>query len=228
MSTVSSPLAFLDHSLLAPTVTHAELERACQIALEFQVAALCIIPSFVPEAAQRLQGSSVRVCTVIGFPFGYQSTHTKRREVEVALDEGAVELDIVVHVSRVLSGDWQPVEEEIAQLTSLIHARKAQVKWIFETAALSVEQKIRLCAICADAGVDWVKTSTGFGPGGATPEDVALLRKHSPASVQVKASGGIRTLAEVQNYLALGATRIGTSRTELLSAEWRAQQSSSA
>lgn len=211
--TTGSVARFLDHSLLTPTATRAELVEAAQIALRFQTASLCILPWFVPEASLVLRGSPVAVCTVIGFPHGSVSREAKLREAELALDGGATELDMVVNVSRWKSGDVAEVAREVAEVTSLAHSRSARVKLIFETCLLDADEKVRLCEIAAEAQVDWVKTSTGFSKGGATPEDVALLRQHSPDRVQVKASGGIRTLADVEKYLALGASRIGTSAT---------------
>lgn len=213
-------LHHLDHSLLAPTATEAELEAAARTALELEVAALCIVPYFVPRAAELLRGSDVRVCTVISFPHGNSATAAKLREAELALSDGATELDVVVNVSRVRSGSWGEVDSEIQRLTRLTQDGGGRIKWIFETSALRDEEKIRLCQLCAAAGADWVKTSTGFGAHGATPGDVELLRRHSPPEVQVKASGGITTYAEVERYLALGASRIGTSRSRALFEEW--------
>jgi len=212
-------LSRLDHSLLAPTVTRAELERGCQDALELGVAALCIVPYFVPFAAAALRGSGVRTCTVVGFPHGNISAEQKLREAELALGRGAHEIDVVVNLSQVLSDDWPEVETEIGALTMLTHQAGARLKWILETCYLGDARIERLCTIASEHRVDWVKTSTGFGSAGATVEHVGLLRRSCPLTVEVKASGGIRTLAEVERYLRLGASRIGTSRTTQIAAE---------
>ena len=212
-------LGSIDHSLLTPTATSAELHNLCKVAAHLEVASVCLLPYYVPQAAELLRQSSVAVSTVIAFPHGATPTKAKLLESMVALDRGAVELDVVVNVSAVLSDQWNSVRAEIEQLTELCHGRNARIKLIFENCYLNEAQKIRLCQICAAAGVDWVKTSTGFGqpasgPAGATPDDLQLMRAHCPKDVQVKASGGIRTLAQVRQMLELGATRVGMSRTE--------------
>lgn len=217
-------LAHLDHSLLAPNSTWRELEDAARVALELEVAALCIVPSFVARASEVLQGSRVAVCTVIGFPHGTTTTAAKLAETHDVLALGAREIDVVVNPSDVLSERWEQVHAEMSSVTRLVHDEGALVKWIFETCLLDDAKKQRLCAISTEVGADWVKTSTGFGAHGATPHDVALLRRHVLDSIQVKASGGIRTLDEVEGYLALGASRIGTSRSTALLAEWTARQ----
>ena len=216
-------LAHLDHSLLAPNSTWSELEDAARVALELEVAALCIIPSFVARATELVAGSRVAVCTVIGFPHGTTTTAAKLAETRDVLALGAREIDVVVNPSDVLSNRWEQVHSEMKAITSLVHDEGALVKWIFETCLLDDAKKQRLCEIASEVGVDWVKTSTGFGAHGATAHDVKLLRSHVPDSIQVKASGGIRTLAEVESYLALGASRIGTSRSSSLLAEWSAR-----
>jgi deoxyribose-phosphate aldolase len=208
--------ALIDHSLLKPTLTLDELEQGCRMARAAGVASVCVLPHFVPRAADILAGSNTRTSTVIAFPHGALSVRAKVAEAAVALADGAVELDAVVNLSWVLSSEWQRVGEEIQALADACHARGAKLKWIFETCALSQEQKVRLCALATAARVDWVKTSTGFGSAGATAGDVRLLREHCPPHVQVKASGGIGSLREVLEFQRLGATRIGTSRTEAI------------
>lgn len=209
----SSPLGHIDHSLLAPTTTVAELEAACVDAERWGVASVCILPYFVARAAKALSSTQIPTCTVIGFPHGGASFEAKMRETEIALRDGAREIDAVTNVSRLLSGEWAAIEEELQGLTRLTQSAGGKIKWIFETCYLNREQKQRLCELSTAHGVDWVKTSTGFGTAGATPEDVRFLREQCPPSVQVKASGGIRTLEEVERYISLGASRIGTSRT---------------
>jgi deoxyribose-phosphate aldolase len=217
-------LGSIDHSLLTPRATSQELHNLCKVAAHLRVASVCLLPYFVQQASRLLRDSPVVVSTVVAFPHGATSPLAKLKESEVALGDGATELDVVINVSAALSGDWHLVEQEIQQLTDLCHSRGAKLKVIFENCYLLQEDKVRLCEMCTSAGVDWVKTSTGFGqpasgPAGATPEDVALMRRLCPPSVHVKASGGIRTLAQVRQFLALGANRIGMSQTEALARE---------
>lgn len=215
----TSVLSHLDHSLLRPTSTERELERACLVARELGVASVCLLPWFVERAAAILRGTRVSVSTVVGFPHGDTSPRAKLEDARVALDQGATELDFVVNVSALLSGRPELVREEIVSLTDLCHDRGARVKVIFENCYLEKEHKELLCELSSEAGADWVKTSTGFGAGGATPDDVMLMRRLCPSSVQVKASGGITTAARAAEFIALGASRIGTSRTEAIARE---------
>jgi deoxyribose-phosphate aldolase len=204
----------IDHSLLNPTLTDSELEAGCQLALDYDVASVCILPFALPHCAKVLKGSGVKASTTIGFPHGGQTTNLKLRETEEALKHGGEELDMVVNISKVLSGDWGYVENEIKILTESIHEEHQKIKIIFENCYLNDEQKIKLCEICGGLNVDWVKTSTGYGTGGATMEDLALMRKHSPDHVQVKAAGGVRDLDTLLKVRALGVTRSGASRTK--------------
>lgn len=215
----TSVLSHLDHSLLRPTNTSAELERACLVARELGVASVCLLPWFVERAAELLSGTSVKVSTVVAFPHGDTSPRAKVDEASVALDHGAQELDFVVNVSALLSGRTDVVKSEIELVTRLCHDRGAKVKVIFENCYLEQQHKELLCELSTAAGADWVKTSTGFGPSGATTEDILLMRRLCPSSVQVKASGGITTAAAAAEFIALGASRIGTSRTELIARE---------
>jgi deoxyribose-phosphate aldolase len=211
----------IDHSLLNPTLTEEELEKGCLDAIRYDVASVCIVPYFVARCSEILSGSGVLPSTTIGFPHGVQSRSVKQAETLRALDDGAKELDAVVNVSKVRSGDWAYVSDELATLVELIHGSGAKVKIIFENCYLSDEQKIRLCRICAELDVDWVKTSTGFGSGGATVEDVRLMREHCPPHVQVKAAGGIRDLDTLLQFRQLGVTRVGASRTSDILEECR-------
>jgi deoxyribose-phosphate aldolase len=203
----------IDHSLLNPVLTDAELEAGCRLAREYDVASVCIKPYYLKRCAELLAGSDVRPSTTIGFPHGGHTTAIKVAEAKQALDDGGIELDMVVNIGKVLSGDWDYVRDDIRAVVELTHERGGIVKVIFENYYLQDAHKIRLCEICAEVGADFVKTSTGFAPGGATIEDLKLMRKHSPPHVQVKAAGGIRTLDALIEVRAIGVTRVGATRT---------------
>ena len=209
----------IDHSLLTPTLTDRELEQGCRLALDYNVASVCIMPYYLKRCAQILKASTVKASTTIGFPHGGHTTSIKVAEARQALEDGGEELDMVVNISKVLSGDWAYVEAEIRTVSHLVHAQGQKVKVIFENCYLKDDQKIRLCEVCGRVGVDWVKTSTGYGTGGATLEDLKLMRKHSPPSVQVKAAGGVRDLDALLQMRALGVSRVGASRTKDILAE---------
>lgn len=203
----------IDHSLLHPTLTVNDLEAGCRLAVAYDVASVCIMPYYLARCAELLAGSTVKASTTIGFPHGGHTTATKVFEAERALADGGAELDMVVNISQVLSGRWDFVQEDIRAVTEVAHAAGQKVKVIFENSYLEDAHKIRLCEICGDLRVDWVKTSTGYGSGGATLEDLALMRKHSPAHVQVKAAGGVRDLDMLLQVRDLGVSRCGSSRT---------------
>jgi len=203
----------IDHSLLSPVLTDRQLEQGCQVAVDYNVASVCIMPYYLWRCAEILKGSTVRVSTTIGFPHGGHTTAVKLAEAKQALDDGGEELDMVANISKVLSGDWDYVRAEIKAVVDLAHARNQKVKVIFENCFLDDRHKIKLCEICGELKADWVKTSTGYGSGGATIEDLKLMRKHSPKHVQVKAAGGIRDLDALLEVRALGVTRVGASRT---------------
>jgi deoxyribose-phosphate aldolase len=203
----------IDHSLLNPVMTDQDLEKGCRVGLEYDVASVCIMPYALRRAAEILKGSTVRASTTIGFPHGGHTTAVKVAEARQALADGGEELDMVVNISKVLSRDWAYVGGEIAAIVELAHAQGAKVKVIFENCYLTDEHKVQLCRICGEVGADWVKTSTGYGSGGATDADLILMRKHSPPPVQVKAAGGIRDLDGLLRVKALGVTRVGASRT---------------
>lgn len=204
----------IDHSLLPPALTDKELEYGCRLALDYNCASVCIMPYYLKRCAEILHGSAVKASTTIGFPHGGHTTAVKVAEAERALDDGGQELDMVVNISKVLSEDWGYVRRDIEAVVSVAHARGQKVKVIFENCYLKDAHKIRLCEICGEVGADWVKTSTGFGTSGATIEDVKLMRAHSPAKVQVKAAGGIRSLDQLLTFRALGISRVGASRTK--------------
>ena len=203
----------IDHSLLNPTLTGAELEHGCRLALDYECASVCIMPYYLKRCAEILKGSTVKASTTIGFPHGGHTTLVKVAEAQRALEDGGQELDMVVNISKVLSGDWDYVRHDIKAVIDVTHGHKQKVKVIFENCYLKDDHKIKLCEICGQLGTDWVKTSTGYGSGGATIEDLKLMRDHSPACVQVKAAGGIRDLDKLLEVRALGVTRVGASRT---------------
>lgn len=211
----------IDHSLLNPTLTTSALEEGCHLALAYDVASVCIMPYYLRRCSELLKGSDVKASTTIGFPHGAHTTAIKLGEVELALADGGQELDAVVNISKVLSGDWNYVSDEIRALTKGTHDGGAKIKVIFENCYLNDEQKIRLCEICTDAGADWVKTSTGYGSGGATMEDLQLMRKHAGPNVEVKAAGGVRDLDTLLKVRELGVNRCGATRTATMLDECR-------
>ena len=203
----------IDHSLLNPTLTRQQLIEGIQLALDYDVASVCILPYALPLCAAMLRGSRVRASSTVGFPHGGHTTEVKVAEARRALADGGEELDMVVNISAVLSGDWDYVRQDLKAVIDVTHAAGQKVKVIFENCCLNDAQKIRLCEIASELGADWVKTSTGYGPGGATLEDLRLMRKHAAPQVQVKAAGGVRTLDALLEVRAAGATRCGATRT---------------
>lgn len=201
----------IDHTLLKPEARAAAIRTLCREALEFQFAAVCVNPYWVRLAAAELAGSVVRVATVIGFPLGANATAVKAYEAEHALAAGAQELDMVLNVGEVKDGCLSAVEADIAAVVRVAHASNATVKVILETALLTDDEKRAVCRVAQQAGADFVKTSTGFGPGGATLADVQLMREVVGPTMGVKASGGIRTWDDCRAMMAAGASRIGTS-----------------
>ena len=203
----------IDHSLLTPTMTTADLEAGCRLAAVYEVASVCIKPFAVALAAKLLDGTSVKVGTTIGFPHGGHEPGIKILESIRAIDDGATELDMVVNIGQVIGGEWNAVRDDIAGVVSTAHARKALVKVIFENCYLDDVMKARLCQICGEVNADYVKTSTGYGTGGATRDDIILMRKESPSHVKVKAAGGMRDLDSAIAFAELGCDRLGLSRT---------------
>lgn len=206
----------IDHSLLNPTLTTQELEDGCALALRYDVASVCILPYALARCAQVLAGSRVNASTTIGFPHGGHTTAIKLAESRQALADGGQELDVVINISKARSADWAYVQSELTALTQVIHGEGQKIKVIFENAYLEDAAKIRLCEICAEVGVDWVKTSTGYAPSGATLADLELMRRHSPPQVQVKAAGGIRDLDALLAVRAIGVSRVGATRTQIM------------
>lgn len=203
----------IDHSLLKPVLTKRELEEGCTLALEYDVASVCILPYSLKRCAEILKGSTVAPSTTIGFPHGANMSAIKQAEALQAVKDGGIELDMVANISAVLSGDWEYVRQDIAGVVQVAHEHGAKVKVIFENCYLNDEQKKRLCVICGELRADWVKTSTGYGSSGATIEDLKLMRAASPAHVQVKAAGGVRDLDTLLAVRATGATRCGATAT---------------
>lgn len=201
----------IDHTLLKPEATSAEIDELCKQALKFQFASVCVNPFWVPKAATLLAGSPVKVCTVVGFPLGATTTEAKRGETLSALRCGAQEIDMVINIGALRSGDLEAVKADIAAVVEVAHAAHALVKVILETALLDTEQKTIACQIAKAAYADFVKTSTGFSKHGATVDDVALMRRTVGAQMGVKAAGGIRSLDDLKQMAAAGATRIGAS-----------------
>ena len=213
----------IDHSLLPPTLTTAELEEGCRLAARYGVASVCIKPYAVALAARVLRGSGVEVGTTVGFPHGAHSTAVKVYETERAIADGATELDMVINIGQALGGEWQEVSADIAAVTKACHAGGAIVKVIFENCYLNDEQKVRLCQICGDVGADYIKTSTGFGTGGATIGDLRLMKSTAAPHLKLKAAGGIRTLDAMIEVVELGCDRVGCSRTAEVLDELRAR-----
>jgi deoxyribose-phosphate aldolase len=221
--TLAQAAKMIDHSLLQPTLTDSDLEEGCRLALSYNVASVCIKPYAVSLAASLLGASTVAVGTTIGFPHGGHGTSIKVDEAERAMSDGAIELDMVVNIGKVLSGDWEYVSDDIRAVVEIAHARSVLVKVIFENCFLQEFHKEQLCRICGDARADFVKTSTGYGESGATDEDLRLMRRCSPPHVQVKAAGGVRTFDRLLAVRELGVTRVGATATRAILEEAKVQ-----
>lgn len=204
----------IDHSILKPDFTYADVEAGAELALKYNTASYCIRPMDVAVAAKKLAGSTVNVCTVIGFPHGSTTSATKVFETQDAIANGATEIDMVINVSALLSGDYDFVEQDIRGVVEAAHAKGASVKVIFETAFLNDELIVKACELTEKAGGDYVKTSTGFASEGATTHNVALMKKTVGDRLKVKSSGGVRTLDQLIDYMDLGVTRSGCSATQ--------------
>ena len=214
----------IDHSLLRPELDDAFIEAGCRLAAEYDVASVCVRPVDVGRAASLLAGTDVKVGTVIGFPHGSSTTATKVYEATRALDDGATELDMVIDIGALKSGRDADVQADIAAVVDVAHARGAIVKVILENAYLTDDEKVRGSRVTEAAGADFVKTSTGFAPGGATHEDLALMRRTVAPHVQVKAAGGVRTLDALIDVMNLGTTRIGATATKTIIDDFRARK----
>jgi deoxyribose-phosphate aldolase len=209
----------IDHSLLRPELTTEDIRKGCQIARKYKVATVCCAPCDVHTVMELLVGSGVKTTTVVGFPHGYNTTATKVCEAEQAIKDGTVELDMVLNIGKLLSGDYEYVKEDIQAVVETAHRRNVPVKVIFENFYLTDEQKKVACRLCEEAGADFVKTSTGFAAGGATLEDLQLMRENVSEKVQVKAAGGVRDLDMALKVRKIGCTRFGATRTETIMEE---------
>ena len=200
----------IDHTLLKQDASPEQIVKLCEEAKEFHFMSVCVNPAYVPLAAQQLKGSDVKVCTVIGFPLGMNLTKTKVEEAELAIKEGADEIDMVIHVGALKDKKYDDILKDIKSVKTACEDKVLKV--IIETCLLTDEEKIKMCEIVNESGADYIKTSTGFSKGGATKEDVALFAKYVKAPVKIKAAGGIASLEDAEDFIKLGADRLGTSR----------------
>ncbi|MBQ7334718.1 MAG: deoxyribose-phosphate aldolase [Clostridia bacterium] len=201
-------LSYVDHTLLSPAASWEEIRQICDDGMKYKVASVCIPADYVARAAEYLAGR-LPVCTVIGFPCGYSTTAVKCAETADAVKNGASEIDMVINIGRLKDKDYDYVLNEIRAVKAACNGKLLKV--IIETCLLTEEEKIRMCEIVSESGADFIKTSTGFSTGGATPEDIALFAEHVAPHVKIKAAGGIRSIADAENFIHLGATRLGTS-----------------
>ena len=202
---------FIDHTILKPTTTLAEIEKVCEEANQYQFAAVCVPPYYVRDAGQILQKKKVKLATVIGFPFGYSHYKAKRKEIKEALKDGAQELDMVMNLAAFKSNDMAYLENEIGEITKVVKDNDAVLKLIIESGILSNEEIIKCCELYKHYPIDYMKTSTGYAEKGASLEAVELMRKHLPSAMQIKASGGIRDYQFAKQLIDAGATRLGCS-----------------
>ena len=202
---------YIDHTFLKPTCLVADIHILCEEAKQFDFAAVCVPPNFVKLAKELVAGSAVKVATVIGFPFGYSATEAKIAEIILAMVDGADELDVVANISAIKNGDWSAIADEINHIMPIIRSKGKAIKIIIESGVLTDDEIIKCCDIYGIAGIDFLKTSTGYAEKGASVEAVSLFRKHLPESVQIKASGGIRDYETAKKMIDAGATRIGCS-----------------
>jgi len=203
----------IDHSLLRPELTESDVLAGCELAARYHVATVCVKPCDVRLAKDALKDSDVIVSTVVGFPHGSNLTSVKVTEAKQAMEDGALELDMVLNIGRLRSGEYNYVREDIRAVCNTAHARGVKVKVIFENAYLTDEEKITACKLSEAAGADWVKTSTGFAPGGATLDDLRLMRANVGETMQIKAAGGVRTLPALLDVIDTGTTRCGATAT---------------
>jgi deoxyribose-phosphate aldolase len=202
---------YIDHTILKPTCLVADIQKLCDEAKQYQFAAVCVPPNFVKLAKELVNGTAVQVATVIGFPFGYSATEAKIAEIILAMVDGADELDVVANISAIKNGDWMAIADEINHIMPIVRSKGKKIKVIIESGVLTDEEIIKCCDIYGVAGIDYLKTSTGYAEKGASVEAVQLFRKHLPDAVQIKASGGIRDYATAKQMIDAGATRIGCS-----------------
>lgn len=201
--------SYIDHTLLKPDASRDDILQICREAVKYRFASVCVNPSWIPLVSKQLKGTGVKTCSVISFPPGSETPEMKAMEASYVIGQGADEVDMVINIGAVKSGNWELAERDIQAVTDV--KRHALVKVIIETCLLTEDEKVKICKIAKQAGADYVKTSTGFSKGGALASDVALMRRTVGPDTGVKASGGIRTLEDAQNMLAAGATRLGAS-----------------
>ena len=201
----------IDHTLLRPIATTTDIRRLCTEAIEYGMAAVCVFPSYVPMAREILKESRVKIATVIAFPFGVTYTEIKEAEMRTSAARGADEMDFVINIAALKSGDDRAIEQEMEYLTSKARTIGVRTKFIIETAYLTDDEKVRVCKVANRVKPDFMKTSTGYGPSGATVEDVRMMRSSLLPEIQIKAAGGIRSYAEALQLLQAGASRLGTS-----------------
>lgn len=203
--------AYIDHTILKPTTLVADVEKLCKEAMDYQFAAVCVPPNFVRKAKSFLENSAVKVATVIGFPFGYSAVEAKLAEIVLAMVDGVDELDVVVNISAIKNQDWVYLANELNHIMPVVKSKNKVIKIIIESGILTDDEIIKCCELYGVAGIDYLKTSTGYAEKGATIEAVKLFRLHLPEAVQIKASGGIRDHAFAAALVAAGATRLGCS-----------------
>lgn len=215
-----NPAQWIDHTILRPTATTADLTRVCAEAKCYGFASVCVNPCNVAQVATLLAGSNVKTCSVVGFPFGTHTRAVKLAEAEGALRDGAQEIDIVIHIGKLLDGDTAYVETEVRDLTNVCHAAGALIKVIVETCYLNEQQIATMCRIVEQAGADFIKTSTGYGTRGASEQDIILFKKYLKKPALIKASGGIRTPHDAKKYIDMGCARLGTSSGVAIMEHW--------
>lgn len=202
---------YIDHTILKPTTLVADIDQLCAEAIEYKFAAVCVPPPFVKQAKKLTEGSSVQVATVIGFPFGYSAVEAKVAETVLAIVDGADELDMVINLVALKNNDWAYLANELNHVLTIVRNKGKVIKIIIESGILSDEEIIKCCELYGIAGIDYLKTSTGYAEKGASVHAVALMKKHLPSNVQIKASGGIRTYEFARELVEAGATRLGCS-----------------
>lgn len=203
--------SYIDHTILKPTTAVAEIEKVCSEAREFEFAAVCVPPPFVKKCKELLLGTNVKTATVIGFPFGYSAIEAKLAEILLSIADGADELDVVINIMAVKNNDWRYVSNEINHIMPIVKNKEKTIKIIIESGVLTEDELLKCCELYGAAGIDFLKTSTGYAETGATIEAVKIMRENLPANVQIKASGGIRTYEFARQLIDAGATRLGCS-----------------
>jgi deoxyribose-phosphate aldolase len=203
--------SYIDHTLLKPTSTLADIRKLCEEATQYHFTAVCIPPCWVKQASESVSGTDVKVATVVGFPLGYEVLKAKCTETEQAILDGADELDTVINLSALKSGSWSYLQKEMEQIAALVHGSNKMIKVIIETGLLSDDEIVQCCQLYGDMGVDFLKTSTGYAEKGASVNAINLMRRNLPAAVKIKASGGIRTYDFAKQLIDAGASRIGSS-----------------